>query len=54
MYINPFWVGVAATILAEIFALVVCTVVYERRKAKQEQRRRELLEKYLNIKKDEE
>lgn len=32
MYINPFWVGVAATILAEFFALVVVAAVHARRK----------------------
>jgi hypothetical protein len=32
MYINPFWAGVAATILAEVAALVVCAVVVSVRK----------------------
>jgi hypothetical protein len=32
MYINPFWAGVAATILAEFVALIVAAVVMHAKK----------------------
>lgn len=35
MYIDPFWVGVAATILAEIFALVAVAIVASAKKRMQ-------------------
>ena len=35
MYINPFWLGVAATILAEVGALLLYAIVAEMRKRKQ-------------------
>lgn len=34
MYVNPFWAGVAATILAE-FALLVIVAIIRKRKSKQ-------------------
>jgi len=27
MYVNPFWAGVAATILAEVAALIVAAII---------------------------
>ena len=42
MYINPFWAGVAATILAEVAALFVYAIIKKRRN---ERRVKELREK---------
>ena len=36
MYIHPFWCGVAATILAEIGALVITTIILNIAKNKKE------------------
>lgn len=53
MYVNPFWAGVAATILAEVAALVVYVIIKESRKAKQRKRAQEFLGKQLNIRREE-
>ena len=34
MYSHPFWVGVAATILAELFALLAALIVIDAKKRK--------------------
>lgn len=53
MYINPFWAGVAATILAEFALLVVYAIVQEKRKEKRRKRAIEFMDKQLNISKNE-
>lgn len=48
MYINPFWVGVAAAFLFEFAALIVAAIVLEVRRRKRKKRAQELLEKKFN------
>lgn len=52
MYINPFWAGVAATILAEVALLVIYAIVQEKRKEKNRKRVMDAMEKQLNISKN--
>ncbi len=32
MYINPFWLGVASTLLCEVAALIIYAIIWSRKK----------------------
>ena len=49
MYVNPFWAGVAATILFEFAALIARSIVRKIRKELRYKRGREMLDKQLRV-----